>query len=89
MGKIKISKDAATKAITFSKEAYECLRENVAIMDKQVNGKFVGLKDPAYTSYLELSMQMTETLGQVQQKMEAVSEYCQSVIRWIDLYNET
>ena len=45
-------------------------------------------KDPTFISYLELSMQMQELLGQVGNKMEAVSDYCQSVIRWIDTYND-
>lgn len=88
MGRIKLSKDSAMKAITYSKEAYENLAQNARIMDQQVNNRFIGLKDPAYVSYLELSMQMQELLGQVGNKMEAVSDYCQSVIRWIDTYND-
>ena len=88
MGRIKLSKESALKAITYSKEAYENLAQNAKIMDSQVNNRFIGLKDPAYVSYLELSMQMQELLGQVGNKMEAVSEYCQSVIRWIDAYND-
>ena len=88
MGRIKLSKDSAMKAITYSKEAFESLTQNAKIMDSQVNSKFIGLKDPTFISYLELSMQMQELLGQVGNKMEAVSDYCQSVIRWIDTYND-
>ena len=88
MGRIKLSKELAMKAITYSQEAYENLAQNAKIMDTQVNNRFIGLKDPTYVSYLELSMQMQELLGQVGNKMEAVSEYCQSVIRWIDAYND-
>ena len=88
MGRIKLSKESAMKAITYSQEAYENLAQNAKIMDTQVNNRFIGLKDPTYDSYLELSMQMQELLGQVGNKMEAVSEYCQSVIRWIDAYND-
>ncbi len=88
MGRIKLSKESAMKAITYSQEAYENLAQNAKIMDSQVNNRFIGLKDPTYVSYLELSMQMQELLGQVGNKMEAVSEYCQSVIRWIDAYND-
>ena len=88
MGRIKLSKESAMKAITYSREAYEGLAQNAKIMDQQVNIRFVGLKDPTFISYLELSMQMQELLGQVGNKMEAVSDYCQSVIRWIDAYND-
>ena len=88
MGRIKLSKDSAMKAITYSKEAFESLAQNAKIMDSQVNSKFIGLKDPTFISYLELSMQMQELLGQVGNKMEVVSDYCQSVIRWIDTYND-
>lgn len=88
MGRIKLSKDAAMKAISYSKEAFENLSQNAKIMDSRVNHQFIGLKDPAFISYLELSMQLQELLGQVGNKMEAVSDYCQAIIRWIDAYND-
>jgi len=50
MGRIKLSKDSAMKAITYSKEAYENLAQNARIMDQQVNNRFIGLKDPTYVS---------------------------------------
>ena len=56
MGRIKLSKESAMKAITYSQEAYENLAQNAKIMDTQVNNRFIGLKDPTYVSYLELSM---------------------------------
>ena len=88
MAKITLSKPAAQKAITYSKEAYEKLSANAGIMNRKVNARFVGLKDPAYISYLELSVQMQDLIGQIGQKMDAVSAYCESIIRWIDAYNE-
>ena len=69
MARITISKEAAQKAITYSQEAYEKLSANANFLNQQVNTRFIGLKDPTYVSYLELSMQMQELLGQVGQKM--------------------
>ena len=83
-----ISKHAAQKVIQQSREASECLTRNMQIMDRQINSQFIGLKDPAFISYLELSMQMQELLKQTCGKMEAVSDYCQKVINWIDQYND-
>ncbi len=88
MARITISKEAAQKAITYSQEAYEKLSANANIMNQQVNTRFIGLKDPTYISYLELSMQMQELLGQVGQRMEAISQYCEKIKNWIDTYNE-
>ena len=88
MAKITLSKPAAQKAIYYSKEAYEKLTTNANIMDRRVNARFVGLKDPAYISYLELSVQMQELIGQIGRKMDSVSEYCEAMIRWMDTYNE-
>ena len=85
---IKISKYAAQKVIEQSREASENLNRNMEIMDRRINYQFIGLKDPAFISYLELSMQMQEMLKQVSGKMEAVSEYCQKVINWIDQYGD-
>ncbi len=88
MARITLSKTAAQKAIDYSKEAYENLSRNADTLNNKVNSRFVNLKDPAYISYLELSMQMQDLIGQIGQKMDSVSEYCQAVIRWIDTYNE-
>lgn len=88
MGKVTLSKAAAQKAIVYSKEAHEKLTANANIMNEKVNRRFIGLKDPTYISYLELSIQMQEMLGQVGQKMEAISQYCEKVSRWIDTYND-
>ena len=82
-----ISKYVAQKVIQHSREASECLTRNMQIMERQINSQFIGLKDPAFISYLELSMQMQELLKQTCGKMEAVSDYCQKVINWIDQYN--
>ena len=88
MGKVTVSKAAAQKAIVYSKEAHEKLTANANIMNEKVNRRFIGLKDPTYISYLELSIQMQEMLGQVGQKMEAITQYCEKVSRWIDTYND-
>ena len=88
MARITISKAAAQKAINYSKEAHEKLAANANIMNQQVNRRFIGLKDPTYISYLELSVQMQDLLGQVGQKMEAIAQYCEKISHWIDTYNE-
>lgn len=88
MSRITLSKPAAQKAIKYSKEAYEKLTANANVMNKRVNSQFVGLKDPAYIRYLELSAQMQDLIGQIGRKMDSVSEYCEAMMRWIDTYNE-
>lgn len=88
MAKFVMSKAAAQKAIEYSKDAHEKLAANAKVMDQRVNRRFVGLKDPTYISYLELSVQMQDLIGQVDCKMEAISQYCEKVSRWIDTYNE-
>lgn len=87
MGQIKLSKDACMRAITYSNEAREQLMTNISVMDNNVNSQFAGLQDPAFNRYLELSSQMQGMLKQIGVKMEAISEYCQLVIRWIDDYS--
>lgn len=89
MGQIKLSKDACMRAITYSNEASEQLVTNISVMDNNVNSQFTGLQDPAFNRYLELSSQMQGMLKQIGGKMEAISEYCQSVIRWIDDYSSS
>lgn len=89
MGNITLSKPAAQKAITYSKEAHEKLLANANLLNTQVNTRFIGLKDPAYISYLELSLQMQDLIGQVGQKMETISLYCEKICHWIDTYSET
>ena len=89
MAKIKLSKEAAMKAITYSNDANEQLMTNINVMDNNVNSQFSGLQDPAFNRYLELSSQMQGMLKQIGGKMEAIAQYCQSVIRWIDAYSES
>ncbi len=88
MARITLSTEAAKRAITYSNEAREELMSNINIMDNEVNGNFTGLQDPTFQKYLQLSEQMQELLKQVGQKMDAIAEYCQSVIQWIQAYNE-
>lgn len=89
MGQIKLSKDACMRAITYSNEANEQLMTNISVMDNNVNSQFTGLQDPAFNRYLELSSQMQGMLKQIGGKMEAIAEYCQSVIHWIDDYSSS
>lgn len=89
MARIKLSKEAAMKAIRYSNEAREQLMTNINVMDNNVNSQFSGLQDPAFKRYLELSGQMQDMLKQISGKMESISDYCQSVIRWIDTYSES
>ena len=84
MARIKLSREAAMKAISYSDEAQKTLMANINVMDNNVNSHFTGLQDPTFKKYLELSGQMQEMLRQVSGKMNEISEYCQSVIRWID-----
>ena len=88
MARIKLSKEAAMRAIAYSNDAREQLISNINIMDNNVNSQFSGLQDPTFKRYLELSGQMQEMLKQIGGKMEAISEYCQSIIRWIDNYSD-
>lgn len=88
MGKIILSKEAAMKAINYSNEARDQLINNINIMDNEVNSQFSGLQDPSFRRYLELSDQMQDMLKQIGGKMDEISQYCQSVIRWIDSYSE-
>ena len=84
MSRFTISKDAAMKAITYSNDARDQLLTNVNVMDNNVNSQFTGLQDPSFRRYLELSDKMQEMLKQMGGKMDEISQYCQSVIRWID-----
>lgn len=89
MARIKLSKEAAMKAITYSNDARDQLMTNINVMDNNVNSQFSGLQDPSFRRYLELSEQMQGMLKQIGGKMDEISQYCESVIRWIDSYNET
>ncbi len=89
MENIKVSIEAAQKAITYSNEAKEQLLSNINIMDNNVNSQFSGLQDPTLRRYLELSEQMQGLLRQIGGRMDAISEYCQSVISWIINYTES
>ena len=84
---IKLSKDACMKAIAYSNDAREELMTNIGVMDNNVNSQFSGLQDPSFRR-LELSGNMQEMLKQIGVKMDAISQYCQSVMRWIDAYSE-
>lgn len=84
-----ISAEAANKAIQYSSEAIQALAANMNTMDTVVNSNFSGLQDPSFRRYIELSEQMQGMLREVGTKIEAVQEYCQKVIRWIQEYGET
>lgn len=89
MARIKLSKEAAMKAIAYSNEARDQLMTNINVMDNNVNSQFSGLQDPAFKRYLEMSGQMQDMLKQISGKMNDISQYCESVIRWIDSYSES
>ena len=76
------------KAIAYSNEARDQLLMNINVMDNNVNSQFSGLQDPAFRRYLEMSGQMQNLLKQIGGKMDEISQYCESVIRWIDGYSE-
>ena len=76
------------KAIAYSNDARDQLRMNISVMDNNVNSQFSGLQDPAFKRYLEMSGQMQDLLKQISGKMDEISQYCESVIRWIDSYSE-
>lgn len=85
---IKLSKEACKRAATYSREASESLQQNASVMDNNVNSQFSGLQDPAFQKYLQLSEQMQQVLRQISERMDDVSRYCESVIRWMDEYND-
>ncbi len=88
MARIKLSREAAMKAIAYSSEARDQLLSNAGILDNNVNSQFSGLTDPSIKKYVQLSEQMHGTLRQLGAKMDEISEYCKKVIRWIDEYSE-
>ena len=69
-------------------EAKNDLASNIYIMDNNVNSQFSGLQSPEFKRYVELMGRLQETLIQVSGKMNEISEYCQSVIDWINDYSE-
>jgi len=89
MSKIILSEEACKKAISYSEEASIALLQELRIMDNDVNSCFQGLQDPTIQKYLQLSSQMQDMIKQVTVKMNEISEYCQGVIRWIEIYKRT
>ena len=88
MATIKLSKNAAMRAKSFSKEAYESLYSNMKILDGRVNSLFIAVKDPVFKKYLELSNEMQNLLRKISADIEKVSQYCDTIVRWIDTYNQ-
>lgn len=88
MSKVKLSKAAASRVISFTDEAYNALTSNVRAMDSRVNSQFTGMVDPALKRYAELSEKLQNTLRQIGTNMEAISKYCRAVMRWIDDYGQ-
>ena len=88
MPKFKLSKNAAMKVIAYSDDAHHALMNNISVMDNNINSQFKGLQDPAFKRYLDLSDSMQDMLRQISGKMDQISQYCQSIMRWIDKYNE-
>ncbi len=88
MSKVRLSKAAASRVISFTDEAYNALISNVRAMDSRVNSQFTGMVDPALKRYAELSEKLQNTLRQIGTNMEAISKYCRAVMRWIDDYGQ-
>lgn len=88
MSKVRLSKAAASRVISFTDEAYNVLTSNVREMDSRVNSQFTGMVDPALKRYAELSEKLQNTLRQIGTNMEAISKYCRAVMRWIDDYGQ-
>lgn len=88
MSKVRLSKAAASRVISFTDEAYNALTSNVRAMDSRVNSQFTGMVDPALKRYAELSEKLQNTLRQIGTNMEAISTYCRAVMRWIDDYGQ-
>ena len=88
MSKVRLSKAAASRVISFTDEAYNALISNVRAMDSRVNSQFTGMVDPALKRYAELSEKLQNTLMQIGTNMEAISKYCRAVMRWIDDYGQ-
>lgn len=87
MSRVKLSKPAATRIISFTSDAQEALLSNVRSMDSKVNFQFAGMQDPALKRYAQLSEQLQNTFRKIGENMEAISKYCRAVIRWIDEYS--
>ena len=85
---IRLSKESVLKAIHYSKETENELKKNTRIFDDNVNSQFINLIDPTFKKYLELSEKMQEMLTRLSMKIGEISDYCESVIRWIDQYNK-
>lgn len=88
MSKVRVSKSAASKVISFTEEAYNALIANIRAMDGRVNSQFAGMVDPALKRYAVLSEKLQNNLRQIGTNMEAISKYCKAVIRWIDDYGQ-
>ncbi len=89
MGRIQLSERAARAVKAAANEASADLLTNVNVMDNNVNSLFSGLKDPSVRKYLELSNQMQDMIKQMAGSMEAISEYCDKVIAWMQSYSES
>ena len=88
MSRKRLSREDVMRVIASSEDAMNQLRTNVTVMDSNVNSNLSGLQDPTVKKYLELSDEMQTMIKQIGGKMEEISEYCKSVIRWMDGYSD-
>ena len=83
MSQLKLSISAAQSVKRFSEETKEKLIQNIKFLDNEVNALFSGLQDPTIKAYLDLSNSMQTTIKSIGQSLEAVEDYCQAVVLWI------
>ena len=87
MSKIKLSKETAMEVIKRTNETREQLKNNVRMMETNVNRNFEQIRDPSVKKYLQLQDTVKQNLGIMFEEMDNVVEYCKYIIRWIDEYN--
>lgn len=85
MSTIKLSKTAALKVIRYSEEMFEELNSNTKQLNDQIVAHMLNLKDPvATTKHMELMQLLEDELKHIGMTVEDITQYCESMIRWID-----
>ena len=89
MSKIQLSTSSALKIIDYSNRTGQELLTNVKVLNDDVNSQFRGLNDPVIKKYLELSEELNDSIKIICQKTNDVSDYCKTVINWIEMYKNS
>ena len=88
MAVIKLSKDAALKAKSLTRDAYMDLEANNKRLNDEITGAFQNLRDkPSTKKYAEMMSEIQALMNQIRVNFDAINEHCDRVIRWIDEYN--